>query len=162
MATIAPDWMAMLNRSLRGPSQCWAISRWPVLEIGRNSVRPSRMPRRRSARRGFTWEAGAGGAERIEGLRVGGAGSYPEIPGSRHAFHVVPGDGGRSTPLPASVPAVHQEGACLMQPRTNMVHHGGFASGNTSNINGLWRGQAWHAPRTYRGSPTHLRSLPPC
>src|SRR5258708_6378123 len=36
--------MATLNSSLRLPSQCSAISRWPVLETGRNSVRPSTMP----------------------------------------------------------------------------------------------------------------------
>src|SRR3546814_780977 len=43
--------MAMLNRSLRAPSQRSAISRCPVLEIGRNSVTPSMMPSRRAARR---------------------------------------------------------------------------------------------------------------
>src|SRR3546814_9745036 len=41
MARMAPAWIEMLNRSLRWPSQCWAISRCPVLEIGRNSVMPS-------------------------------------------------------------------------------------------------------------------------
>src|SRR3546814_3111814 len=43
--------MAMLNRSLRAPSQRPASNRCPVLEIGRNSVTPSMMPRRRAARR---------------------------------------------------------------------------------------------------------------
>src|SRR5690606_24753293 len=49
MARMAPAWMTMLKKSERAPSQYWAISRWPVLEIGRNSVRPSRMPSRRAA-----------------------------------------------------------------------------------------------------------------
>ncbi|MNN87217.1 hypothetical protein D3C81_2047370 [compost metagenome] len=41
----------MLKKSERVPSQCWAISRWPVLEMGRNSVRPSRMPNNRAESR---------------------------------------------------------------------------------------------------------------
>jgi hypothetical protein len=41
---MAPAWMPMLNRSERWPSQRSAISRWPVLEIGRNSVMPSMTP----------------------------------------------------------------------------------------------------------------------
>src|SRR5688572_8447341 len=43
--------MAMLNRSERRPSQCSAMSRWPVLEIGRNSVMPSMTPSSRAYRR---------------------------------------------------------------------------------------------------------------
>src|SRR5690606_29577773 len=45
--------MAMLNRSLRWPSQRSAISRWPVLETGRNSVMPSMMPSSSAASRSF-------------------------------------------------------------------------------------------------------------
>src|SRR5665213_2690939 len=44
-ARMAPAWMATLNNSERSPSQCSAISRWPVLDTGRNSVIPSMMPR---------------------------------------------------------------------------------------------------------------------
>jgi hypothetical protein len=50
-ARAAPDWMVMLNRS-----DCWgsqwefsARSRWPVDEMGRNSVTPSMMPRMQTA-----------------------------------------------------------------------------------------------------------------
>src|SRR5690606_2382289 len=35
-------------KSERAPSQCCAISRCPVLDTGRNSVSPSRMPSRRA------------------------------------------------------------------------------------------------------------------
>src|SRR5437870_8025527 len=45
IAMIAPDWIATLNSSERSPSHCSAMSRCPVLEIGRNSVMPSMMPR---------------------------------------------------------------------------------------------------------------------
>src|SRR6185312_7926194 len=45
IARMAPAWMPTLNRSERVPSQCSAISRCPVDEIGRNSVMPSMMPR---------------------------------------------------------------------------------------------------------------------
>src|SRR5882672_1553068 len=37
--------MATLNRSERAPRNCSAMSRCPVLEMGRNSVMPSTMPR---------------------------------------------------------------------------------------------------------------------
>ncbi len=37
--------MATLKRSERAPRNCSAISRCPVLEMGRNSVMPSTMPR---------------------------------------------------------------------------------------------------------------------
>jgi hypothetical protein len=39
-ARMAPAWMTMLNMSERWPSHCSAMIRWPVLEIGRNSVIP--------------------------------------------------------------------------------------------------------------------------
>src|SRR6185312_14007191 len=45
MARMAPAWMTTLNSSERSPSQCSAISRCAVLEMGRNSVMPSMMPR---------------------------------------------------------------------------------------------------------------------
>ncbi|MNI65888.1 hypothetical protein D3C73_1214160 [compost metagenome] len=60
-ARIAPAWMMMLKKSDRAPSQCWAISRWPVLEIGRNSVKPSRMPSSRAESRSDMDGADAGG-----------------------------------------------------------------------------------------------------
>jgi len=49
-AAIAPIWMTAVNPVTAGsstcsPRTCSAIVRWPVLEIGRNSVRPSTMPR---------------------------------------------------------------------------------------------------------------------
>ena len=46
-ARMAPVWMAMsktLALSSSNPSSAPARMRWPVLEIGRNSVRPSTMP----------------------------------------------------------------------------------------------------------------------
>src|SRR5687767_12396559 len=58
-ASMAPDWIAMLNRSERSPSQCCAISRWPVLEIGRNSVTPSMTPSRMTSRMLFKDAIGA-------------------------------------------------------------------------------------------------------
>src|SRR6185437_12267351 len=51
IARIAPAWMPTLNRSERAPSQCSAINRCPVEEIGRNSVMPSMMPRMMTFRR---------------------------------------------------------------------------------------------------------------
>src|SRR5690242_15087694 len=45
IARIAPAWIPTLNKSERAPSQCSAISKCPVEEIGRNSVMPSMMPR---------------------------------------------------------------------------------------------------------------------
>src|SRR5690606_26972383 len=55
----------MLNRSLRCPSHCSAISRCPVLEIGRNSVMPSMMPSSRAASRSVTGSAAKGERHRI-------------------------------------------------------------------------------------------------
>src|SRR5690348_14780886 len=45
MARMAPAWMVTLKSSERSPRKRSAISRCPVLEIGRNSVMPSMMPR---------------------------------------------------------------------------------------------------------------------
>src|SRR5688572_6807839 len=45
---MAPVWITRLNASQRSPvasSRSAARIRWPVLEIGRNSVSPSTMPR---------------------------------------------------------------------------------------------------------------------
>src|SRR4051812_48792145 len=50
---MAPTWMTAVKpmrpslglSSLSRPMTCSAISRWPVLEIGRNSVTPSTTPR---------------------------------------------------------------------------------------------------------------------
>src|SRR6201989_3317170 len=53
-ARIAPAWMATLNRSDRAPSQRSAMSRWPVLDMGRNSVIPSTIPRRMALISSFT------------------------------------------------------------------------------------------------------------
>ena len=52
VATIAPNWMITVNAVTAGlsvcmPSSASAMVRWPVLETGRNSVRPSTMPRMR-------------------------------------------------------------------------------------------------------------------
>ena len=50
-ARMAPSWMAMLNTawlSASKPMRLPATIRWPVLEMGRNSVRPSMMPRKRA------------------------------------------------------------------------------------------------------------------
>ena len=47
-ARMAPVWMAMaktLAFSSSQPSSELVRMRWPVLEMGRNSVRPSTMPR---------------------------------------------------------------------------------------------------------------------
>src|SRR4249919_1521015 len=59
----------MLNRSLRAPSQCSAISRWPVLEIGRNSVMPSMRPSSRAANRSVMKQPGLGVGLGIAGER---------------------------------------------------------------------------------------------
>src|SRR3546814_18443080 len=71
MARMALAWIEMLNRSLRWPSQCWAISRCPVLEIGRNSVMPSMMPSSRAASRAFTAGRGWRRAGQDTGARPG-------------------------------------------------------------------------------------------
>src|SRR5581483_10480647 len=43
-AITAPPWITTLKRSLWCGSQCSAMSRWPVEEMGRNSVIPSTIP----------------------------------------------------------------------------------------------------------------------
>src|SRR5678815_3921290 len=51
---MAPVWMTILKtfqRSLFAPSRSPARIRWPVEEIGRNSVRPSTMPRTNASMR---------------------------------------------------------------------------------------------------------------
>src|SRR5439155_23688577 len=63
-ARIAPDWIATLNSSERPPSHCSAMSRCPVLEIGRNSVMPSMMPRMTVLRVSDTWTS------RLQSLRA--------------------------------------------------------------------------------------------
>src|SRR5579884_634819 len=44
-ATTAPLCITTLNNSVCAGSQCSAINKWPVDEIGRNSVIPSMIPR---------------------------------------------------------------------------------------------------------------------
>ena len=51
VATIAPNWMIAVyavtaGSSTSSPSSCSATVRCPVLDTGRNSVRPSTMPSR--------------------------------------------------------------------------------------------------------------------
>src|SRR5690606_13135310 len=82
IARIAPAWITMLKKSERAPSQCWAISRWPVLETGRNSVSPSRMPSRR-ADSGSDMESGQPGAGSIAGTAAGRP-RPPPAAGARH------------------------------------------------------------------------------
>src|SRR4051812_30876582 len=53
-ASMAPVWMTILKtlqRSSFAPSKSPARMRWPVEEIGRNSVRPSTMPRTNASMR---------------------------------------------------------------------------------------------------------------
>ena len=46
-ARMAPAWITMLKTSERCPRPSFsAISRWPVLEMGKNSVTPSITPNR--------------------------------------------------------------------------------------------------------------------
>ncbi len=61
-AATAPTWMIAVNAvmsasSMLKPSSFSAIVRWPVLEIGRNSVTPSIAPRTIASR----IDIGAGG-----------------------------------------------------------------------------------------------------
>src|SRR5678815_427378 len=58
-ASIAPVWITRLNtveRSSVAPIRSAARIRWPVLEIGRNSVRPSTTPRISALRRSLIQE----------------------------------------------------------------------------------------------------------
>src|SRR5690606_31425786 len=152
IARIAPAWITMLKKSERAPSQCWAISRWPVLDTGRNSVSPSRMPSRR-----------ADSGSDMESVR----------PGGRQ-------DNGRAAPGPAGWPGRRAGGDATGLPRGDRadargaspswcMHHPGFTffvrgsttfSGGSLRINTLEASRGWHGACSNgcRPSPTRGRT----
>src|SRR5690606_38245874 len=152
IARIAPAWITMLKKSERAPSQCWAISRCPVLDTGRNSVSPSRMPSRR-ADSGSDMDVVRPGVGRItEGPRR----DRPRGPGA--------------SPRPArqALPRGGRAGLADASP-TWCIHHADFTffvrcstpvPGGSLRINGLQVDSGWHGACSNgcRPSPTRGRT----